>query len=470
MLVFMKSTGIENQTINEDGRDAGDQPSGSALPAGGASRRPEGGSPPAASPMALSVTRHREITGKEKEGIEGKDAKQGPDDKKRIQECPFIGHENAKIQGDGGPGSGVRFLAAGIDTLDLGLWVKWGANWRALLNTLQQKKEQAAGTSGVPLDMPVGPWALVMPSGKPPMYRFHLELPDAHLFIAKARESGLNAYPNVYVSFRAASLWCSGVHKSVRSVVELIKALWGRVNRIQVSRADLCADFLIPGGLSLEFLRSHIVAQSNERKHFESSGRLETLYVGKASGAIQLRIYDKGRQLAHKGVDGWLLKIWDRQSAENVWRVEYQLRRSSLRQLRVDHVGHLLQKWGGMWKYLTQSWASVRLPDNENTSRRTVHPWWELVQTCGGKFADREPMKRHYAEESLGKAAWYVAHIEGYLASYAALKGVASLPEAMSLLDEDLRSRVSDGGFALKVARKAVHQGREISREALSDE
>src|SRR5690242_2168730 len=38
-----------------------------------------------------------------------------------------------------------QFLLCGIDTLDLGLYVKWGTNWDQVRSALDQKKELAQG-------------------------------------------------------------------------------------------------------------------------------------------------------------------------------------------------------------------------------------------------------------------------------------------------------------------------------------
>jgi hypothetical protein len=47
--------------------------------------------------------------------------------------------------------------------------------------------------------------------------------------------------------------------------------------------------------------------------------------------------------------------------------------------IQVNSLPDLYAQLGGLWTYLTE-WASLRLPDNPNSARRTVYPLWATVQ------------------------------------------------------------------------------------------
>ena len=64
----------------------------------------------------------------------------------------------------------------------------------------------------------------------------------------------------------------------------------GDVGRVRPSRVDLCADFHIPAGLSLDFLRTRLASRSSSHRHHETAGRLETFYIGSAQSPVQARI------------------------------------------------------------------------------------------------------------------------------------------------------------------------------------
>jgi len=66
-----------------------------------------------------------------------------------------------------------RFVATGIDTLDLGFYVHWKS--AAFHQKLDKLREEATGTRGIQAPDRM---YLVLPSGKPPMYKFNLQFPD----------------------------------------------------------------------------------------------------------------------------------------------------------------------------------------------------------------------------------------------------------------------------------------------------
>jgi len=393
--------------------------------------------------MALSVTRHTRISRKVREEGKGKRKEKGKGkrrEKEKAAEVPWT------------------FLVCGIDSLYLSLLVMWDEGWPKLLADMEKQKEMAQGTGGI-LWAGRGGSVLFLPAGKPPMYRFHVQIPEAHLFIAK---SDCTTYPNIYVSIAAHSLWCNGVTESVDLVKAFIKSLGGTVVRLKVSRCDLCADYLIPGGLETDFLRRGFVAKSGKHRPIEQDGQLETYYVGDAGSVVQLRIYDKSKQIEKEGTVGWFKNVWGIDVAGGVWRVEFQLRRLVLNQLGINTLEDLLSKRGEIWKYLTEEWASIRYVDNENQTRRTVHEWWIDVQNCGGEFIECKGIARNYAKESTVKARWFVSHVGGCLVTYAALKGTGVLEAAgKELLGEIGRSEIGRT-FEERFREKCIKLGRRV--------
>lgn len=92
-----------------------------------------------------------------------------------------------------------RYLLCGIDSLDLGLYVDWDSDtWAEQIKQFQHKKEQSFGTTGLLDETIHGGKFLHLPSGKAPNYRFHLQFPEFHLYIA-ITEKALKS-PNVYAS------------------------------------------------------------------------------------------------------------------------------------------------------------------------------------------------------------------------------------------------------------------------------
>jgi len=164
-----------------------------------------------------------------------------------------------------------QFLLCGIDSLDLGLYVSWGSDWKRRLLSLDKKKQQARKNGGLLIALPSGRSCIFKPGGKGENYRFHLQFDAYNLFIGKAARPGTS--PNVYLSISAKVLWLSGIETALTWITEDLKSIGGgTIQRVQVSRLDLCADFLVPGGLSHEFILSQIAQVGDHR--FGLSGAL----------------------------------------------------------------------------------------------------------------------------------------------------------------------------------------------------
>ncbi|MFA9477745.1 plasmid replication initiation factor [Phycisphaerales bacterium AB-hyl4] len=374
--------------------------------------------------MASSVTRHTPIT--------------GPDD--------------------------WTLLNCGLDSLDLGVYVAWGERWPQLLADLEQRRSEAEHTSGIRWrDMIDGP-VLILPSGKPPMYRFHLQSADFHLYIGK-RQTPFKQTPNLYVSFTAHALWRLGPAQAVEQFVAFVAELGGEILGMRVSRSDLCADFLIPGGVSLDFIRSHRVSLSEKTRDHCDGDVLESFYVGQKGAPTQLRIYDKAREVLAGGTKMWFLDLWGLDACRDVWRVEYQLRRTPLKAFAIHCPADLSAKLAGLWSYLTEQWASLRLPVGTNTSRRPVHPWWQAVQLCAERFGEPCQLQRVRSDDQLAQVDWYVTHIGGCLVGLGVRLGVDELDHLLLVLSGLLGQYWQEGEFEQRYLRKAIQHGIPIKPE-----
>ena len=321
-----------------------------------------------------------------------------------------------------------RHLSCGIDSLDIAGYVDWGEGWPSLSNKLTDGKQraQAANTPLFFRDSCCGP-CLITFTGKPPMFRYHLQTKEFHLFIGISPKAGNT--PNVYLSFNSKALWAWGVEAVVRRAQQLIGEMGGRVREMKPSRVDLCADFLIPGGLPLSMLRELGVPEDVMTCDIMKGAAMETFYVGSPHANIRARIYDKAKEVLHSHKE-WFKDIWKVEKLEDIWRVEYQLRREALKTHGLDTLPALLKALGGMWRDLTTNWYSLRLLDNPNTSRRSVHPFWLVVQACAEKFGPVVDVQRKLAPSGNAKASFYVSRAATLLVGYAACVGLPDLTDA----------------------------------------
>lgn len=331
-----------------------------------------------------------------------------------------------------------KFLLCGIDTLDLGLYVNWQNAWPEIQPQIQHQWQRSReGQTAIWFHNVAGK-AIVTGSGMR-NYRFHLQYPDFHMWIADKLEA--KGYPNVYVSPTAKTLWTIGIDEFMAGLHRWFYELGATVDQLVVSRVDLAADFDIESGMTLDFLRTHRVSRTKKTNHFEDGSDLETFYVGKRKSHMHARIYDKRKQLKESSGNAELFQtLWG--GAKHPWRIEFELRRNILRGLSIHTVDDLKEQAGGLWRYLTEEWLSIRLPDNENTTRRTIHPWWVDVQGLADQFGPACAICRNPSDIPKVQTDWYVARIAGCVPPLAARLGLDRLEDALARMVEVVRERI----------------------------
>lgn len=350
-------------------------------------------------------------------------------------------------------------LLSGIDSLDLGLYVVWGSDWKRRLSLLDKLKQQARHKNGLVIPLPTGRSCIFKPGGKGDSYRFHLQFAEYNIFLAKSAHP-TNDTPNVYLSINSQTLWNHGVAAAVAWATDDLKAIAnGTVHAAKPSRVDLAADFHIPGGLDHDFLLDLKVTRNETEKFYRGANKLETFYLGNAKSPIQLRIYNKGLEVQKGGTKLWFLDHWQRDTPDDVWRVEFQIRRAALKEFGIDSLHDLSERAAGLWQYLTTSWFSLRIPDNDKAERRTVHPLWATVQHAASGFGSIMEIERTTAPSTAADPSWHISHIDGCLSSYAALMGITSRDEAIASLLSHLNHHKAASDFKESCIKKAIQFG-----------
>lgn len=347
-----------------------------------------------------------------------------------------------------------RVLLAGIDTLDIGLYVEFSRNWKRIVAKLARLKQKARANGGefIPRTM-----CFVLPSGKP-NYPFLIQSPHYQLYLScKSRPDGET--PNAYLSLRAASLWHLGVEAALQAALTDLATLTdGSVVEARMSRCDLAVDVRIPGGLADGFIREHVVSKSESWRIQGKGKQFQTLYWGAAESPIQLRIYHKSLEVVvHDKL--WFYDLWGGAHGEQVWRFEYQLRRSYLKDVQINSLADLVTRQAAIWTYLTTEWFSLRLLDDPHPTRRTVHPLWGIIQQAASRFGETSgKLQRSHRRPSPDPAA-VLKQIESLTVGYGARCGVHDRQEVLEALWQELAARDEGTNFAERCQRKANQLG-----------
>jgi len=348
-----------------------------------------------------------------------------------------------------------KFLACGIDGLDLGIDVRWGDDWNLVASRLEQAKIRASGTQGILGD---DGEHVILPAGRP-NYRWHLQWPLFHLWLASNADP-IGKIPNAYCSLSSETLWKNGIVQSVSAVEGIINRLGGEVIGVKPSRCDLAVDFQIRGGLSLPFLMAARVPRDMKTEQHSTGDDLETFYQGAKDAPTRIRIYNKGVEIiANGGTKLWFQDIWKVDSVHDVWRVEFQLRRQALRHdWGVHTLDDLKERIGTIWDYLTGHWFTLRLLDNDNVTRRSTHPLWDAVRACAPLFGEMTDLKRNVSH-GVADPAWYVSHCAGCLLGFAVRERLATLPLAIERLVEGMKIYWRKHDFAVQYTIRSIQAG-----------
>lgn len=359
------------------------------------------------------------------------------------------------------PPSLPQILLTGTDTLDAGLYIEFPDTFPRLIRTLSKWKAKASGTKGY---VAGNGRCIVHPGGKT-NYPFLLQYPGFMLYLSRhIRPFGQT--PNAKLILGSQLLWERGERSAFDHAIHELQALADAVpSEVRFSRADITADLLIPGGLSDSFLREFGVKRSRKTKIFFDNDRMQSYYVGSAESPIQLRVYDKSAEISHSG-KVWFLDLWGITINVDVWRIEFQLRRPALKSLGLNSLDDWMKFRGTLWNYLTGEWFSLRLHDDENASRRTVHPLWDTVQACTSRFDEANVTLHRQRPVPSSDISHLMKQLAGGLVGLGARRGVIDLAEAKKLLVAELDREFRGRDFTAACQQKSIELGLDGRREA----
>ena len=267
--------------------------------------------------------------------------------------------------------------------------------------------------------------------------------------------------PSFFVTYRSEALWReSAAQLQARFLDWAQSAGLATVRPESVSRVDWAFDYHLP---SLDFDESHFVSVASKDSKHREGGRIQTLTFGRDE--VVLRVYDKVAEIEQQSHKTWLFALWDG-VCEDVWRIEWQVRKGLLRQFGIRTLEGLFERQGDVLRYLASEHTSLRVPTaDSNRSRWPLHPLWidlqERITQFGSLGAQRGDRLETVLDERLMRS---VVSVYGYLKRIAAIHTMQQgrqdvvplpllLPELRTLLqrvhdplawDGDVRKRIDE--------------------------
>jgi hypothetical protein len=200
-------------------------------------------------------------------------------------------------------------------------------------------------------------------------YRIQVSSPESH------------SLPLAYAQIRSETLTALSLHEAEYGLRYIVNTL-GLVNKeANISRVDLCVDFCSDMDMDswspeAWITRAHKITQHHIQRQFSGW----SIGLGGDMGA---RLYDKTLEL-EKSKKDYLKPLWTAagwKEDEPVWRLEFQFRRPSLKELGVPTFSELRPNLGGLWRYGAESWLRLAIPSatDDNTARWPTHPLWDAL-------------------------------------------------------------------------------------------
>jgi hypothetical protein len=176
----------------------------------------------------------------------------------------------------------------------------------------------------------------------------------------------------------------------------------------------------------------------------------------------------------------YLHELWQPRGwkvGDKVWRQEFQLRRGVLKQLNINTVPELLKLQAELWRYLTEDWLRLAIPNLNDTTRTrwTTHPAWEAIAQVYALPLDQPRLKRFRPQRVPGDD-WMLVNGLGGLTSFMASRGIEDFGEGLGEYLHQAKKYHKENGrgfdeyISLKVKTKARKYNTLYNTQGNSDE
>lgn len=332
-----------------------------------------------------------------------------------------------KVKGMDYPFSAFRFLLNGFDTIECAYYlIKFDDRYLDFVALGVMKEELGRSKSKSGQSLLLGSEEFMLAShGTSSGFPFLME---NEAFIVQFGEFNR---PNFFVKFRSIALWHYGaaaLHQRFLDWATSVGMIPSQPERL--SRVDFAFDYHLP---YLDFDEESFVSQADKDNQHRKNGKLQTLKFG--TDQVVLRIYNKTDEITETSHKTWLFDLWGMD--RDVWRIEWQVRKTVMRHLGISSFVSLLERQGDLLRLLVKDHTSLRIKNKDsNRSRWPLHPLWQdLVQRVNemqGLGIVRELDEKALLEERFTRIA---ISVYGYLKRVAAIDALYTGAEK-SYMDE----------------------------------
>lgn len=179
--------------------------------------------------------------------------------------------------------------------------------------------------------------------------------------------------PSFFVTFRSVALWHNGIQSLHQRFLDWAQSVGlSNYESERLSRVDFTFDYFLP---NLDFDEDSFVSAACKDNQHRKNRKIQTFSFGE--GEIKLRIYNKCDEIIEKSSKSWFFKLWSVE--QDVWRIEWQVRKGSLRSCGIQSFTDLQHRQGKLLQLLVNEHTTLRIKDDNDTnrSRWVLHPLWQ---------------------------------------------------------------------------------------------
>jgi hypothetical protein len=334
----------------------------------------------------------------------------------------------------------AHLLLQGIDTVECAYYLRASGaggidfdrltSLREELRTAKVREPSVVELGGVGF--------LLHPYGSSSGYPLVMSNTDFHIQFGQFND------PSFFVRFPSEALWRVGAFALHRRFLEWAASVGMVPSKPEgLSRVDWSHDYHVA---EVDFNEDSFVSLASKDAQHREHRKAQTFQFG--ADDVVLRVYDKVAEIQQKSHKTWFFPLWGQ--SENVWRIEWQVRKTVLRRFGARTFEDLEERQGDVLRYLATEHDTLRVPTtDENRSRWPLHSLWidlqEQINTLPslGVYREVDP------ERALEERMTYVAQsMYGYLKRVAAICALKH--------GQEFVSREKAGSF-LEVYLKRLH-------------
>ena len=318
----------------------------------------------------------------------------------------------------------LRLLLTGIDTVECAYYLRaagpCGIDFERLTALREELRQAKVREPGVIELGGVG--FLLHPYGSSSGYPLVMSNTDFHIQFGEFND------PSFFVRFPSEALWRLGAFTLHRRFLEWAASVGlVPVKPEGLSRVDWAHDYHLS---LIDFDEDSFVSLASKDAHYREDRKAQTFQFG--ADDVVLRVYNKIMEILQKSHKTWFFDLWG--CSENVWRVEWQVRKTLLRRFGIRTFENLQERQGDALRYLATEHDTLRVANgDENRSRWPLHPLWvdliERIKTLPslGVYREIDPAT------ALNERMTYIAQsIYGYLKRVAAIYALKNGKDSVS--------------------------------------